>query len=175
MPISSSPSRERSCVQAEEAHNVPTVEHHLRRPRAPRAHHARDGEGPHGGAQVRSHCGTGHAGHTLQEGEWQAGDLGEGQQYCVNCVNNKYSNIQSKSSDSTPSLTKFTFWCVLLFPLMKQYISWSFSRNDSSDRGSEVRGQRSWALGRSYWGALFNWTNQSITSDQWVIVGCWHC
>lgn len=107
MPSSSSPSRKRACVQAEEAHHVPTVEHHLRRPRAPRAHHARDGEGPHGGAQVRSHCGAGLAGHAVQEGERQAGDLGECEGGSTE-FNVKYSNTtaQSKSRDSTRLLKK---------------------------------------------------------------------
>lgn len=82
--MSSSAPRERSSVQAEEAHHVPTVEHHLRRPRTPRAHHACDGEGPHGGAEVRSHSGAGLTGYTLQKGKWEAGDLGEWRQCCEN-------------------------------------------------------------------------------------------
>lgn len=69
--------REGPGVQAEEAHHVPAVEHHVRRPHPPRPHHARDGEGPDGGAQVRGHGGAGHAGDAVQEGKWQAGDLGE--------------------------------------------------------------------------------------------------
>lgn len=69
-------SREGPSAQAEEADHVPAVEHHVRRPRAPRPHHARDGEGPHGRAEVRGHGGSGHAGHAVQEGERQAGDLG---------------------------------------------------------------------------------------------------
>lgn len=53
------------------------MEHHVRCPRPPRAHHARDGEGPHGRAQVRGHRGSGLSGNAMQEGERQAGDLGE--------------------------------------------------------------------------------------------------
>lgn len=52
------------------------MEHHLRRARAPRAHHARDGEGPHGGAEVGGHGAAGLAGDAMQEGEREAGDLG---------------------------------------------------------------------------------------------------
>lgn len=70
-------SREGPSVQAEEAHHVPALEHHLRRPRPPRPHHARDGEGPDGRAQVRGDGAAGLAGHALQEGERQAGDLGQ--------------------------------------------------------------------------------------------------
>ena len=63
-------------VQAEEADHVPAVEHHVRRPHPPRPHHARDGEGPDGRAEVRDHGGSGLSGDTVQEGERQAGDLG---------------------------------------------------------------------------------------------------
>lgn len=63
-------------LQAEEAHHVPAVEHHVWCPRPSRSHHARDGEGPDSRAEVRGHGGSGHPGNTMQEGERQAGDLG---------------------------------------------------------------------------------------------------
>lgn len=68
--------RERSDLQAEEADHVPAVEHHVRCPRAPRTHHARDGEGPDGGAEVGGHRAAGFAGNAMQEGKREAGDLG---------------------------------------------------------------------------------------------------
>lgn len=68
--------REGPSVQAEEAHHVPAMEHHVRRPHPPRSHHARDGEGPDGRAEVRDHGGSRLAGNTVQEGERQAGNLG---------------------------------------------------------------------------------------------------
>lgn len=44
--------REGSSVQAEEAHHVSALEHHIRCPRPPGAHHACDGKRPDSRAQV---------------------------------------------------------------------------------------------------------------------------